>query len=430
MLNPIIWKKLLKDDQMQLLQRPSLKNTEDFTIKVQEIIQQVRYQGDAACRQMTKKFDDVDLTSFEVQGFEFEEARKKVSDATRQAILRVIRQLQTFHFPQLLKDIKVETSKGIFCESQSRPIQRVGLYIPGGSAPLVSTVLMLGVPAQIANCPIRIMCSPPQQEGNIDPNILVAAELCGIKKIYKLGGAQAIAAMAYGTETIPKVDKIFGPGNAWVTQAKMLVSQDVAGALYDLPAGPSELMVIADQQANPEYIAADLLSQAEHGSDSQVIFVSTDIHFSHQVNEAILSQISKLPRQKIAEKALKNSCSIIADSVSDAIEIANQYAPEHLILQVEKPRTYVEKIQCAGSVFLGPWSPESVGDYASGTNHVLPTYGYARSLSGLSVRDFMKTIQIQELTRDGLFDIAETIRELTKIEGLDAHQCAVDIRLK
>jgi histidinol dehydrogenase len=288
---------------------------------------------------------------------------------------------------------------------------------------------MLGVPAKIANCPTRIMCSPPRQEGGIDPNILVAAQLCGIEKIYKLGGAQAIAAMAYGTETIPKVDKIFGPGNSWVTQAKILVSQDAAGAIYDLPAGSSEVMVIADSSANPEFIAADLLSQAEHGGDSQVMLVCTDIDVSNKVSEAIERQIKVLSRRTIAEQALKNSCLIIVDNVIDAVGIANEYAPEHLIMQVEEPRRYLEKIQNAGSVFLGPWSPESAGDYASGTNHVLPTYGFAKNLSGLSVRDFMKTITIQELTRGGLTDIADTIRRLTTIEGLGAHKNAVDIRL-
>lgn len=429
MLSPIIWKKLLKDEKSNLLKRPPKENDGDFAGKVQEIINRVRSHGDAACKEMTKKFDGVDLVGLEVNTDEFEDARKKVSDSTRRAILRVIDQLYAFHSPQILKDIQVETSAGIFCENKSRPIQRVGLYIPGGSAPLVSTVLMLGVPAKIANCPIRIMCSPPQQEGCIDENILVAAELCGIEKIYKLGGAQAIAAMAYGTETIPKMDKLFGPGNSWVTQAKMLVSQNVAGAVYDLPAGPSEVMVIADRYANPEFIAADLLSQAEHGSDSQVMLICTDIDLSNKVSEALERQINVLSRHTVAKQALRNGCLIIVDSIFDAIDIVNEYAPEHLIMQVEEPRRYLEKIESAGSVFLGPWSPESAGDYASGTNHVLPTYGFAKSLSGLSVRDFMKTITIQELTRDGLLDIADTIRELATIEGLDAHKKAVDVRL-
>jgi histidinol dehydrogenase len=429
MLLPIIWKKLSQNEQSKLLQRPLQKNEASFTAKVQAIIKQVRTLGDAACADLTKQYDGVDLTSLEVQPDELKAAHKKVPDSARQAMLRVMQQLYAFHSPQKLTAIKVETSTGIFCESQARPIHRVGLYIPGGSAPLVSTVLMLGIPSKIADCPIRILCSPPRQGGSIDPHILVAAKLCGIDKIYKLGGAQAIAAMAYGTETIPKVDKIFGPGNAWVTHAKMLVAQDVAGALYDLPAGPSEVMVIADDDANPEFIAADLLSQAEHGSDSQVILVCTDLALSHKVNAAIQCQIKLLSRRSIAEQALQNSCLILVDTVSEAITIANTYAPEHLIIQVKKPRYYLEEIQSAGSVFLGPWSPEAAGDYASGTNHVLPTHGFARGLSGLSVRDFMKTITIQELTKEGLIDIAETIRVLAAIEGLDAHQRAVDIRI-
>lgn len=429
MLAPIVWKDLRKDEQCRLLQRPYKENEPSFIEKVQAIIKQVRKGGDAACKAMTKKFDGVDLATLAVQANEFVYARRQVSDATYQAIMRVIAQLYAFHSQQVLKNIKVETAPGIFCESQSRPIQRVGLYIPGGSAPLLSTVLMLGVPAEIANCPTRILCSPPRKTGDIDPNILVAAQQCGIEKIYKLGGAQAIAAMAYGTETIPKVDKIFGPGNAWVTQAKILVSQDASGAIYDLPAGPSEVMVIADSKANPEFIAADLLSQAEHGSDSQVILICTDMDLSNKVSEAMARQLNQLSRRTIAEQALKNSCLIIVDSILAAIDIVNDYAPEHLIMQVAKPRTYLDKIQCAAAIFLGPWSPESAGDYASGTNHVLPTYGFAKSVSGLSVRDFMKTITIQELTRDGLADIADTIRELATIEGLDAHKNAVDIRL-
>ena len=430
MLSPIFWNNLSTKEQSNILKRPFRDNENDFIKKVQEIIKSVQSYGDAACIEMTKKFEGIDLDFIEVQENEFIDAQKKVINSTRQAILRVIDQLTAFHLPQVLPKINVETSKGIYCESQPRPIQRVGLYIPGGSAPLVSTVLMLGVPAKIANCPTRILCSPPQKDGAIDPNIIVAAELCGIKKIYKLGGAQAIAAMAYGTETVPKVDKLFGPGNAWVTQAKLLVSQDEFGARYDLPAGPSEVMVIADSSANPEYIAADLLSQAEHGYDSQVMLICTDVDLSKKVSEAIKRQINALSRRKIAEQALKNSYLIIVDKVFDAIDIANEYAPEHLMMQVEEPRRYLNKIQNAGSVFLGPWSPESAGDYASGANHVLPTNGFAKSMSGLSVRDFMKTISIQELTQDGLADIASTIRELAIIEGLDAHKNAVNIRLE
>ena len=345
-------------------------------------------------------------------------------------MLKVIEQLNAFHSQRTPIDIRVETSPGIVCETRKLPIERVGLYIPGGSAPLVSTVLMLGVPAQIANCPLRVLCSPPTKEGAINPYILVAAELCGINKVYKVGGAQAIAAMAYGTETIPKVDKIFGPGNSFVTLAKMLVAQDVMGAVCDLPAGPSEVMIIADRSANPEFIAADLLSQAEHGSDSQVMLICTDAEVADKTKQAVMDQINNLSRRSIAAAALKNSYLILVDTVKEAIAVANEYAPEHLIVQVAEARSYLTEIKCAGSVFLGNWSPESAGDYVSGTNHVLPTYGFAKSLSGLSVGDFMKIMTVQELTKEGLNSVAWTIKELTEMEGLDAHYNAVTLRLR
>ncbi len=430
MLTPVIWKKLLKAEQVQLLQRPCKKNKLDLAAKTAEIIARVRAQGDLACKELTQELDGVALTSLEVQQSEFENARLQVKDSTKRALLRVIEQLNAFHLPQMIKELKIETSSGVTCQSLPRPIERVGLYIPGGSAALVSTVLMLAVPAQIANCPMRVLCSPPRKEGTIDPAILFAAELCGITKIYKLGGAQAIAALAYGTETIPKVNKIFGPGNAWVTQAKILVSQETAGAVYDLPAGPSEVMVIADRFANAEFAAADLLAQAEHGPDSQVILLATDIDICNKVIEAVKRQLRVLSRNSIIEQALKNSRFIVVESISTALDLANDYAPEHLILQIEEPRFYLDQIQNAGSLFLGPWSPEAAGDYASGTNHVLPTDGFAKSLSGLSMRDFMKTISVQELSKEGLNDLAETIRELAAIEGLDAHKNAIDIRLE
>jgi len=429
MLTPIIWKKLLKNERSQLLQRPVQENNVDWIKQVQDILNRVRLEGDRACLQMTQQYDGVDLASCEVKKEEFVVAREKVSEDTRRAMIKVMKQLNAFHAPQKIGDIKVETATGIVCESVSRPIQRVGLYIPAGSAPLVSTVFMLGVPAMLANCPLRILCSPPQKSGEIDPHILVAAELCGITQLYKLGGAQAIAAMAYGTETIPKVDKIFGPGNSWVTQAKILVSQNAAGAIYDVPAGPSEVMIIADQYANAEFIAADLLSQAEHGHDSQVFLVCTDMDLAKQVTVEMMRQIKALSRRITIEHALKNSHLIWVDTLMEAIDMANDYAPEHLIMHIVDPRRYIENIQNAGSVFLGPWSPESADDYASGTNHVLPTGGYAKSLSGLSVRDFMKTISIQELTKQGLNDIADTINVLATLEGLDAHKNAVNIRL-
>ncbi|CAL7959176.1 histidinal/histidinol dehydrogenase [Gammaproteobacteria bacterium] len=423
------WKNLSKIEQIKLLDRPIQTNDAGLKSRVQDIIKGVRIGGDMALKNLTLQYDGVRLDDIQVGNDEFASAYKQIKNSTYQAIMRAMQQISIFHNKRKPIDIQIETSPGIVCATQTKPIRRAGLYVPNGSAPLVSTVLMLGIPAQIANCSIRVLCSPPTKTGTIDPHILVAADLCGIDKVYKVGGAQAIAAMAYGTETIPKVDKIFGPGNSFVTQAKMLVAQDVMGAVYDMPAGPSEVMVIADHNANPKFIAADLLSQAEHGGDSQAILICTDIIVSNKVNQEIKRQIERLPRRLIAEQALKNSCLILVDTAMEAISIANEYAAEHLILQIKQPRSYLPAITCAGSIFLGPWSPESTGDYASGTNHVLPTYGFAKVLSGLSVGDFMKTTTIQELTKKGLGSIAETVKELARVEGLEAHRNAIDVRI-
>lgn len=430
MIKPIIWKNVSDNERINLLQRPLRKSNDALNIKVKEIVTLIRSGGDTACKQMTEKYDGVKIDNLQVSIEEFAAAREKVSPATYQAMKRVISQLSAYHSQQKVNDYTVEVSPGVICESLTIPIERVGLYIPGGTAPLVSTTLMLGVPSKIAGCPVRILCSPPKDNGNIDPNILVAAELCGIDKVYKLGGAQAIAAMAYGTATVPKMYKIFGPGNAFVTQAKMIVAQDVDGATYDLPAGPSEVLIIADAGANPQYIAADLLAQAEHGPDSQVLLICSDINICNKVNHAIERQVKSLTRKSIILDVLENSRMIVTENITEALEISNLYAPEHLILQVTEPRKYLNKIKAAGSVFLGQWSPVTAGDYASGTNHVLPTDGYAKKLSGLSVRDFMKTISIQELTQEGLVDLENTIKTLTEIEGLDAHMQAVTIRLE
>jgi histidinol dehydrogenase len=361
---------------------------------------------------------------------EFEEALTETSQKVLEAFERVKSQLSAFHQNQSLVNEVVETSPGILCERLFIPIQRVGLYVPAGSAPLVSTVFMLALPAQLAGCPLRLMCVPPNQAGKIDPNILAAARLCGIEQVFKVGGAQAIAALAYGTQSVPKVDKIFGPGNRWVTMAKMLVSLDPKGAQLDLPAGPSEVMVLADEKANPVFVAADLLSQAEHGEDSQVFLVCFSETFALAVNCALEIQLKSLSRAKIARQVLRQSVCLVVEKVEEAIDIANDYAPEHLILQMTNPRLYLPAIFTAGSIFLGSWSPESVGDYASGTNHVLPTAGFARSCSGLSLSDFMRSMTVQELTKEGLASIAETVRVLTDIEGLDGHQRAIDLRLE
>jgi len=318
----------------------------------------------------------------------------------------------------------------VVCERVSRPVPAVGLYVPAGSAPLPSTAIMLAVPASLAGCPLRVICTPPRPDGRADPAVVVAAMACGVDQIYKAGGAQAVAAMAYGTATIPKVDKIFGPGNAWVTEAKTQVATDPAGAALDMPAGPSEVMVVADATADPEFIALDLMSQAEHGPDSQAILVCTDAGLIEATHQAVAAALPALPRREIIAAALSHSVALQTADLDEAFEIVDRYAPEHLIIQVENPRQYIEKINNAGSVFLGPWTPESVGDYCSGTNHVLPTYGYARSYSGLSVSSFQKQLTFQELSRDGLEGLGNTVTTLAGLEGLDAHAEAVRVRLR
>lgn len=429
MLKPLLWNDLSSGQKNALLQRPNTLFPQEFTDKVTSLIKQVRQQGDTALFSLTQQFDQVDVDTLQVTQEEFDVALNQIPFKTIQAIERVIAQLTVFHQEQKILNYRVETLPGIVCERMVVPIQRVGLYVPAGSAPLVSTVLMLGVPSQMAECPVRVLCAPPSRAGLINPFILAAASLCGIKAVFKVGGAQAIAAMAYGTESIPKVDKIFGPGNRWVTMAKMLVSLDPNGAQMDMPAGPSEVMVIADDTANPAFVASDLLSQAEHGEESQVFLVCKSKTFAGAVNRELETQLQALSRTQIAMQSLKNSFCVVVENEVDAIALANAYAPEHLILQLANPRRYVSAIYAAGSLFLGPYSPESVGDYASGTNHVLPTAGFARSYSGLSLRDFIRTMSVQELSKEGLASLAETIDVLTRIEGLDAHQKAIDIRL-
>lgn len=427
MLAVINWKNLSAAEQIKILQRPASPTVNKIE-QTQQIINQVRTEGDVALKNLTEIFDKVRLDTLLVTTAEILNAEEKIDIKVKQALKQAMQQLQLFHEAQLPDAIQVETNPGVFCEMHYRAIQNVGFYIPGGTASLPSTVLMLGIPARIAGCSQRILCTPPRQDGSVDPYILYAAKLCGINKIFKIGGAQAIAAMAFGTESVLKVDKIFGPGNSWVTQAKILCSQDPEGANYDLPAGPTEQMIIADKTANPIFAAADLLSQAEHGADSQVILISDDKILIDAVNQQIEQQLLTLPRRAIAEKALVNSYAIIVDNLSEAFALANRYAPEHLLLQVANPRAYIEKIENAGSVFLGHWAPESVGDYASGTNHVLPTYGYGKSFSGLGVVDFMKRITFQELTAQGLSEIAETVETLAAIEDLQGHKRAVSLR--
>lgn len=439
------WNSLDNVEKKKLLQRPAQLQNAERAKQVTQIIDSVRANGDAALLDFTRQFDKVNLSSLKVTKDEIKAAYKQISPSVLDSLKEAIRRVNLFHQAQVPRAIDIETSPGVRCERRFLPIQRVGLYIPGGTAPLPSTVIMLGVPAQIAGCETRILVTPPggagkaQSNSNTDinhkdatiaPSILVAADLLNIQDIYKTGGAQAIAALAYGTQTIPKVDKIFGPGNAWVTEAKLQVSQDPEGAICDMPAGPSEVMVIADSSANPVFVAADLLSQAEHGSDSQVLLISDSTAFIELVRSELVRQLDLLPRKAIASDALSHSLLIEVAKIEEAIEICNSYAPEHLIIQVKNSRQYAEKIRNAGSVFIGPWTPESVGDYASGTNHVLPTYGFAKVLGGVSTESFMKSISFQELSREGLRTIGPVVETLASTECLDAHKNAVSFRLQ
>jgi histidinol dehydrogenase len=426
----LVWKKLSASSQAAALRRPAQSAQPSVAAAVRAIVAAVRRNGDVALRRFTEKFDRVTLRSLRVSEAEFAAAEKSLSRADLAALRTACRNIRSFHTAQQPRALRVETQPGIVCEKTVRPIGRVGLYVPGGSAPLPSTALMLGVPSQLAGNPLRVLCTPPDRNGRINPWILCAARLCGITAVYKVGGAQAIAAMAYGTVSIPKCDKLFGPGNAFVTEAKQQVARDVDGATIDLPAGPSEVLVVADNRANPAFVAADLLSQAEHGPDSQVVLVAFSEKFATRVRAALERQLAGLPRATIARRALARSRIIIADNRAEAVAIANAYAPEHLILQVADPRELLAGIATAGSVFLGDLTPESLGDYASGTNHVLPTYGWARACSGLGLADFQRTMTVQTASRAGLQKLGPVVERLALAEGLAAHQRAVRVRLE
>ncbi|EOX3337275.1 histidinol dehydrogenase [Vibrio cholerae] len=422
----VVWQSLSEAQQESILERPAITEGANITAAVAQVIAKVRSEGDAALFELTEKFDRVKPASLRVSREEMDAAAARLSETMKQALEQAYNNISKFHKAQKVQPIKVETMPGVVCEQVTRPINKVGLYIPGGSAPLPSTVLMLGVPAQIAGCRKVVLCSPPP----IADEILYVAKLCNIDEVYNLGGGQAIAAMAYGTETVTKVDKIFGPGNAYVTEAKRQVSNDFRGAAIDMPAGPSEVLVIADETADADFIAADLLSQAEHGPDSQVVLVTPSPVLADQVTDAVQQQLKVLSRVSIAEKALASSLIIIAESLTQAVSISNYYGPEHLIVQTRNPRELVPLLDNAGSIFLGDWSPESVGDYASGTNHVLPTYGYTRTYSSLGLADFSKRMTVQELTADGLQLLAPTVVTMAEAEGLDAHKRAVTIRVE
>nr|ELA9417421.1 histidinol dehydrogenase [Vibrio parahaemolyticus] len=394
----VVWQSLSEGQQDAILERPAIAEGANITAAVADVIAKVRTQGDAALLELTEKFDRVKPESIRVPSKEINAASERLSAEMKQALEQAYSNIAKFHKAQKPQPIKVETQPGVMCEQVTRPIQKVGLYIPGGSAPLPSTVLMLGVPAKIAGCRKVVLCSPPP----IADEILYVAKLCGIDEVYNVGGGQAVAAMAYGTKSVSKVDKIFGPGNAYVTEAKRQVSNDFRGAAIDMPAGPSEVLVIADETADPDFIAADLLSQAEHGPDSQVVLVTPSPIVADQVTDAVQRQLKSLSRADIAQKALASSLIIISESITQAVSISNYYGPEHLIVQTKNPRELLPLLDNAGSIFLGDWSPESAGDYASGTNHVLPTYGYTRTYSSLGLADFSKRMTVQELSAEGL----------------------------
>ena len=427
---PIItWSLLSAQERRQALRRPAQKDSAALHEGVRAIIREVRERGDSALLEFTRRFDGVALNAIEVSTAEFAAAETALSGEQRQAIDRAIANVRQFHEAQLGAPLRVETAPGVVCERHFRPIDAVGLYVPAGVAPLPSAAIMVAVPARIAGCPTRIMCTPPRRDGTADPAVLTIANLCGVRRVFKLGGAQAIAAMAYGTQSVPKVDKILGPGNSWVTAAKLLVANDPEGAALDLPAGPSEVLVIADATARPEFVAADLLAQAEHSDDAQVVFVTTSSALAAATAAQIEKQIHSLGRADTVRKSIEHARLIIVDTIDTALEVSNAYAPEHLILQVANARDWLPKVRNAGSVFLGTWTPETMGDYCSGTNHVLPTYGFARAYSGLSLHDFLKRMTVQELTSGGLRELGPTAITLAALEGLDAHANAVRVRL-
>lgn len=415
-----------KNQWTSILSRPTF-DTKSLNTIVQEVLDDVRSRGDKAVLEYGEKFDKVKLDSLVVGQAEIDASETLVSDELKEAIRIAQRNIETFHASQKLETKKVETVKGVTCWQKAVGIEKVGLYIPGGTAPLFSTVLMLATPAKIAGCQEIILCSPPNREGKIHPAILFAAKVAGVSKIYKAGGIQAIAAMAYGTESVPKVYKIFGPGNQYVMKAKQLVSMsDVA---IDMPAGPSEVLVIADKTANPKFVAADLLSQAEHGADSQVILVTTDESLISDVLAQIEIQLFELPRREVAEKALSHSQLILLENQQQVVELTNQYAPEHLIIQTEDYMQIANQIINAGSIFLGHYTPESAGDYASGTNHTLPTNGYATAYSGVNLDSFVKKITFQEISQEGIVRLGKTIEIMAENEELFAHKNAVTLRM-
>ncbi len=422
------WDALDEAARAALLARPVQTVAQRTREAVAALLADVRERGDAALREITARFDGVELAAFEVGAEEFAAAHAAVPAELREAMQQAAARIEAFHRAGMAQPYAVETAPGVVCERMIRPIPRVGLYVPAGSAPLPSTALMLGVPARLAGCREVVLCTPPRRDGTADPAVLVAAQLTGVRRVFKLGGAQAIAAMAWGTDSVPKCDKLFGPGNSFVTEAKQQVAQDGAAAI-DMPAGPSEVLVIADAGADAAFVAADLLSQAEHGPDSQVLLLSDDDDLIARVQAQIDEQLAALPRADIARTALSASRLVKVAALEDAFAISNRYAPEHLILALRRPRDWLERVEAAGSVFLGDYTPEALGDYCSGTNHVLPTSGAARAWSGVSVSSFQNFVSVQAASRAGIGAIGGCALALARAEGLDAHANAVALRM-
>jgi len=423
------WNSLSTAERRSALQRPAQRDAKGVAAAAQKIIDNVRQNGDVALRELTERFDGASLSELQVSEAEFAAADHALSAAQHAAIDTAIVTVRAFHAAQGSPALRVETAPGVICERITVPVRAVGLYVPAGSAPLPSTAIMLSVPAAIAGCPVRVLCTPPMRSGAADPAVLVAARKAGVTQVFKVGGAQAIAAMAYGTASIPKCDKLFGPGNAWVTAAKLLVANDAEGAAADLPAGVSEVLVIADDSARADFVAADLLAQAEHSPEAQALLVTNSKSLAQLVAEQVQLQMQSLSRGEILRESVANLRLIVVDSLEKAFEVSNDYAPEHLILEIRDARSSLSRVSAAGAVFLGSWSPESMGDYCSGPNHTLPTYGYAKAYSGLGLEDFQKRITVQELSADGLKGLGPTAQILAGLEGLDAHAAAVTIRL-
>ncbi len=427
-MNILDWSRLPPAGRALALARPAEAHDAERRAKVADILKAVRERGDAAVREFAKRFDGAEPGALTVPAAELDAAWASIADEERAALTSAAARIEAFHKAQLPAAVRVETEAGVTCERRWLPLDTVGLYAPGGSAPLVSTVLMVGIPARLAGCPRRVLATPAGKDGKIDARLLAAAKLVGVTQVIRAGGAQAVAALAYGTESVPKADKIFGPGNAWVAEAKRQAAEDPAGAALDLPAGPSEVLVVADDSARPDFVASDLLAQAEHGADSQVLLVSPSRALLDAVAAELERQLSDLPRAKIARAALAHARLILTGGLDEALAVSEAYAPEHLILQTREDEALAARVRRAGAVFLGPWSPEAVGDYASGPNHVLPTGGAARAFGGLGLESFLRPVTFQRLTKAGLRAVASDVEVLSRVEGLDAHGRSVLLR--